>query len=306
MSLAAQKISPGRIPYTWRRLHARATAWPPWSRTTSFGRPVVPLVESTWSGAVASTGTQSAGAAEAASARQSRSRFGRSDEAASARDSTTTRSGGAAASASTPSTSGWYATVRPGSRPHDAVSRSFGRASSMRLASARAAKPPNTTECTAPSRAQAGIATTDSGTIGMWISTRSPRPTPRAARAPAKRAVPSRSVAWGRVRTASVMALSQTPAGGSPRPAATWRSSALWHVSTTPPGNQRTNGAPLASHTRAKGRNQSIAAAASAQKPSGSASEQACRSSWRGMGVLRRAEEAGRAGSDGGDPRAGC
>ena len=40
-------------------------------------------------------------------------------------------------------------------------------ASSMRAASSCAAKPPNTTECTAPSRAQASIATTASGTIGM-------------------------------------------------------------------------------------------------------------------------------------------
>ena len=32
---------------------------------------------------------------------------------------------------------------------------------------AAAAKPPNTTECTAPSRAQASIAITASGTIGM-------------------------------------------------------------------------------------------------------------------------------------------
>ena len=43
----------------------------------------------------------------------------------------------------------------------------FGFASSMRVASSFAAKPPNTTECTAPSRAQASIATTASGTIGM-------------------------------------------------------------------------------------------------------------------------------------------
>ena len=43
----------------------------------------------------------------------------------------------------------------------------FGRASSMRTASSCAAKPPKTTECTAPSRAQASIATSASGTIGM-------------------------------------------------------------------------------------------------------------------------------------------
>ncbi len=42
-----------------------------------------------------------------------------------------------------------------------------GRASSMRAASSLAANPPNTTECTAPSRAQASIAITASGIIGM-------------------------------------------------------------------------------------------------------------------------------------------
>ena len=43
----------------------------------------------------------------------------------------------------------------------------LGVASSMRTASSFAAKPPNTTECTAPSRAHASIAMIASGTIGM-------------------------------------------------------------------------------------------------------------------------------------------
>ena len=43
----------------------------------------------------------------------------------------------------------------------------FGRASSIRSASSCGANPPNTTEWTAPSRAQASIAITASGTIGM-------------------------------------------------------------------------------------------------------------------------------------------
>ncbi len=50
--------------------------------------------------------------------------------------------------------------------PQDADTTAFGRASSMRTASSRAANPPNTTECTAPSRAHASIAMTASGTIG--------------------------------------------------------------------------------------------------------------------------------------------
>ena len=65
------------------------------------------------------------------------------------------------------SSSGLYCTMRPGSMPQLAERMSFGCASSMRVASSLAAKPPNTTECTAPMRAQASIATTASGTIGI-------------------------------------------------------------------------------------------------------------------------------------------
>jgi hypothetical protein len=43
----------------------------------------------------------------------------------------------------------------------------FGCASSMRVASSFAANPPKTTECTAPMRAHASIATSASGIIGM-------------------------------------------------------------------------------------------------------------------------------------------
>ncbi len=43
----------------------------------------------------------------------------------------------------------------------------LGLASSMRTASSWAAKPPNTTEWMAPSRAQASMASSASGTIGM-------------------------------------------------------------------------------------------------------------------------------------------
>ena len=44
------------------------------------------------------------------------------------------------------SSSGLYATTRPGSMPHEAETTTFGFASSMRLASSFAAKPPKTTE----------------------------------------------------------------------------------------------------------------------------------------------------------------
>ncbi len=51
--------------------------------------------------------------------------------------------------------------------PHDAITSTAGRASSMRLASSGAANPPNTTEWIAPRRAQASIAMIASGIIGM-------------------------------------------------------------------------------------------------------------------------------------------
>ncbi len=51
--------------------------------------------------------------------------------------------------------------------PQDAETITFGVASSMRTASSLGANPPNTTECTAPIRAQASIAIAASGTIGM-------------------------------------------------------------------------------------------------------------------------------------------
>ncbi len=78
---------------------------------------------------------------------------------------------------------GWYSTTRVGSMPQEAATITVGRASSIRAASSRGAKPPNTTECTAPIRAQASMAMTASGTIGMKIDhpiarfdTQSPQP----------------------------------------------------------------------------------------------------------------------------------
>jgi len=51
--------------------------------------------------------------------------------------------------------------------PASAVIMTLGRASSMRVASECAAKPPNTTEWIAPMRTDASIAKTASGIIGM-------------------------------------------------------------------------------------------------------------------------------------------
>ena len=57
--------------------------------------------------------------------------------------------------------------MRPGSMPHEALRITIGSQSSMRPASSSDANPPKTTQCTAPRRAQASIATIASGTIGM-------------------------------------------------------------------------------------------------------------------------------------------
>ena len=65
------------------------------------------------------------------------------------------------------SSSGLYSTTRPGSMPQDADTMTLGAASSIFTASSRDAKPPKTTECTAPSRAHASMLITASGTIGM-------------------------------------------------------------------------------------------------------------------------------------------
>ena len=53
------------------------------------------------------------------------------------------------------------------STPHEAVTTTFGLASSIRDRSSFGAKPPNTTEWMAPSRAQASMAISVSGTMGM-------------------------------------------------------------------------------------------------------------------------------------------
>ena len=57
----------------------------------------------------------------------------------------------------------------------------------MRSLTESALKPPNTTLCGAPMRAQASMATTTSGIMGRKIPTMSPLPIPLSFRALAKR-----------------------------------------------------------------------------------------------------------------------
>ena len=65
------------------------------------------------------------------------------------------------------STAGLSAIAEPRRYWPSAVMTSLACASSIRERSASAANPPNTTECTAPMRAHASIATTASGVIDM-------------------------------------------------------------------------------------------------------------------------------------------
>ena len=83
------------------------------------------------------------------------------------RETISTFGGGDVASAHAASTMGLYGITLPPRMPASAAISSLGRASSMRSARLCAAKPPNTTECTAPMRAQASIANTASAMFGM-------------------------------------------------------------------------------------------------------------------------------------------
>ena len=147
-------------------LQSSATRCPPLSRTTPLGTPVVPDVYRMYRGSVALTGTQSTGRAAATASSQSWSP-GPSAAACCGRWSSTVALGLCAEMAIASSSSGLYSTIRAISMPQEAVSTTRGFASSIRVASSFAAKPPNTTECTVPSRAQASISTAASGIIGM-------------------------------------------------------------------------------------------------------------------------------------------
>ena len=120
-----------------------------------------------YSGSVALTGTQSAGCAAAAASFQSRSRPAVRAATACGRCRITQCSGLRRARLMARSRMGLYSMTRLVSMPQEAVTSTFGSASSIRVASSCAAKPPNTTECTAPIRAHASIAIAASGIIGM-------------------------------------------------------------------------------------------------------------------------------------------
>ena len=132
-----------------------------------MGLAVVPDVYRMYSGSVAATGTQSAGSAPASASLQSRSRPGVSAADAIGRCRITQWAGLRRARLMARSSIGLYSTIRLTSMPQEAETSTFGAASSIRVASSCGAKPPNTTEWTAPIRAHASIAIAASGIIGM-------------------------------------------------------------------------------------------------------------------------------------------
>ncbi|HXX89719.1 MAG TPA: hypothetical protein VEI83_05805 [Acidimicrobiales bacterium] len=115
---------------------------------------------------MAATGVQPTGDAPAMASSHSTS-AGPSAASTCGRCSTTHDAGRCSASSTARSSKGLYSMTRLASMPQEADTTTLGRASSMRMASSCAAKPPKTTECTAPKRAQASMATTASGTMGM-------------------------------------------------------------------------------------------------------------------------------------------
>ncbi len=116
--------------------------------------------------------------------------------------------------------------VLPLRRAPSTVISAFASENSIRSLTDSGEKPPNTTLCGAPIRAQASIATATSGIIGRKIPTTSPAPIPRSFSALAN--------FWtSRCRSAYVMSRSspssprQWNATRSPLPASTWRSTQL-------------------------------------------------------------------------------
>ena len=77
------------------------------------------------------------------------------------------------------STSFLMSAVLPLRRAPSTVTSTLASETSMRSLTDSTEKPPNTTLCGAPMRAQASIATATSGIIGRKIPTTSPASTPR-------------------------------------------------------------------------------------------------------------------------------
>src|SRR3990170_109681 len=159
---------------------AAPTRYPAVVWTMPFGLPVVPEVysmKSMSSASIASAG-HSRGCSGTRSCHQ-RSRFALMRTSCPVRRSTSTFSTTPFAIPSASSTRSLRWTTFPRRKPPSAVTITRDSVSRMRSAMDFALKPPKMTECGAPIRAHASIVAASSGTIGMEIVTRSPRPTPR-------------------------------------------------------------------------------------------------------------------------------
>ena len=124
----------------------------------------------------------------------------------------------------------------PPRKPSSAVMTSFDWLSTIRLARLSAEKPPKTTECTAPIRAQASIEIIASGTIGIYKVTRSPFVTPSLRMALPKRQTSACSSLNEMILCCEGWSPSQMMAGFNGW-VSTWRSRQLTEILSTPSSN---------------------------------------------------------------------
>src|SRR5215211_6014100 len=131
--------------------------------------------------------------------------------------------------------------VLPLRRAPSTVTSALAFETSMRSLTDSTLKPPNTTLCGAPMRAQASIATTTSGIIGRKIPTTSPFSMPLSLSALANRLTSRSSSAYVTSRS-SPSSPRQWNATRSPLPASTWRSRQLCETLIFPSENHLKNG----------------------------------------------------------------
>src|ERR1700738_266740 len=124
----------------------------------------------------------------------------------------------------------------------------------------------------AASRAHASIATIASGTIGMYMATRSPATTPRSVSALAALDTSASRSEYVRLRLSPTGSPSQWMATRSPFPASTWRSTQLYATLSLPSTNHFANGACDQSSTSVNGVSHDSLSACFAQNASRSSS----------------------------------
>src|SRR3954449_5371298 len=146
--------------------------------------------------------------------------------------------------------------VLPLRRAPSTVTSALASETSMRTLTDSTLKPPNTTLCGAPMRAQASMATRTSGIIGRKIPTTSPFRIPLSFRALAN-FLTSRSRSAYVTSSSSPSSPRQWKATRSPLPASTWRSRQLYETLILPSWNHLKNGAFESSRASVGSSNQS-------------------------------------------------